>query len=144
MSFFYCLKKLKYTQKSFLGFKILSSIHSSIAVYFILFIIYLTKPYFGIRSIEIFASLLFNIVAYSSILILILNICLKRSELNKTLFIFLNLPLFLFAPNCVISLIRSSKLLFVFFLNKFLNWIIHNRQIKLDINYDFRVVRVIS
>lgn len=117
MSFFYYLKKLKYSKKSFLGFKILSSIHSSISVYFILLIIYLTKPYFGIRTIEIFASLLFNIVAYSSILILILNIYLRRAELNKTFFIFLNLPLFLLTPNCVFSLIRSSKLLFVFFSN---------------------------
>ena len=113
MGFFHYLKKLKSPKESFLGFKILSSIQSSISAYFLILIIYLIQPYFGIRNFEIFASLLFYIIAYLSVLILIFNIFLRRFELKKVYFIFLNLPLFLFAPTCVFKLIKNSKLLFI-------------------------------
>ena len=112
---FYYLKKLKYPKKSILGFKLLSSIQSSLSAYCIIIIIYLTKPFFGISSIELIASILFNIIAYSSILILIFNLCLRRSELNKVFFIFFNFPLLIFIPNCFFNLIINSRSLINYF-----------------------------
>ena len=106
---YHYLRKLKYPQKSILGFKLLSSIESSLSAYCIILIIYLIEPFFGISSIELIASIIFNIIAYSSITILILNLCFRSSELNKVFFIFFNFPLFLFIPNCFLNLIINSR-----------------------------------
>ena len=91
-------KNFKYPKKSILGFKVLSSIESSISAYIILFISSIFLAYFGVKEREINAVILFNIIAYASLLILILNLFLKRHEIKKNHFIILNFPLFLFLP----------------------------------------------
>ena len=58
------------------------------------------------------AAKLFNIIAYSSLLILILNLFLKRNEINKNLFLILNIPLFLYLPFFLFNLIKNIYFLF--------------------------------
>ena len=112
MKFNYIVKNLKIPKKSFLGLKLLSSIESSLAAYFICLTVFLLSPFFGADHIELMAAKLFNIIAYSSLLILILNLFLKRNEINKNLFLILNIPLFLFLPYFFFSLIKNIFLLF--------------------------------
>ena len=112
MKFNYIVKNLKIPKKSILGLKLLSSIESSLAAYFICLTVFLLSPFFGADLIELMAAKLFNIIAYSSLLILILNLFLKRNEIKKNLFLILNIPLFLFLPYFFFSLIKNIFLLF--------------------------------
>ena len=103
----YFLKNFKYPKKSFLGRRLLSSVESSISAYFIFLAILLLTPYFGNEKREIISAKLFNIIAYSSLLILILNIYLTRNEIKKTIFLILNIPLFFNLPSFVFYLIKN-------------------------------------
>lgn len=107
MRFIYFLKNFKYPTKSFLGLRLLSSKESSISAYFIFFIVSLLSPFFGEEKREIIAAKLFYIIAYSSLLILIINIYITRKEIKKSIFLIFNIPLFLNLPNFVFNLIKN-------------------------------------
>ena len=112
--------KLNFPQKSIFGFKILSSIHSSISCYILLFIGKNLNLFFGDSKINIIAGSLFNIVLNSSIVILIINLINKRKQIKKIYFIFVNLILFLYLPIAFFEIFRYTKILF-FFLFKYTN-----------------------
>ena len=107
MKKFRFLKKIKWPKKSIFGFKLLSCRQSSMSAYFLFFLIFVLSPFFGNTSSEIIASLLFNIIAFTSIIILNLNLYLKRKEIKKSTFWILNFPLFLFFPNTLSNLIKN-------------------------------------
>ena len=90
--------KINLPQKSIFGFKVLSSLQSSLSCYLLLIIGRLLNPLFGINQIQILTGALFNIVLNISIIILIINLILKRKELPKIYFIFLNSLLFIYLP----------------------------------------------
>ena len=90
------ITKLDFPQKSIFGFKILSSLQSSISCYILLFIGKNLNLLFGNSEINIIAGSLFNIVLNSSIVILIVNLIIKRKQINKFYFIFLNFILFIY------------------------------------------------
>ena len=114
------ISKLVFPQKSIFGFKILSSLQSSISCYILLFIGKNLNLLFGISQINIIAGSLFNIVLNSSIVILIANLIIKRKQIRKIYFIFLNFILFIYLPLAFYEIFRYSKILF-FFLFKFTN-----------------------
>ena len=107
-------------QKSIFGFKILSSLQSTISCYLFLFIGKFLNTLFGFRQIEIIAGSLFNIFLNLSIVILILNIIIKRKEMNRNYFIFLNSILFLYFPIAFYEISKYLKIL-IFFLLKHSN-----------------------
>ena len=90
--------KINLPQKSIFGFKVLSSLQSSIACYILLFIGEILNLFFGFSQREIIAGYLFNIILDLSILVLILNLFIKRKQIQKIYFIFLNFILFLQIP----------------------------------------------
>ena len=114
------ISKLDFPQKSIFGFKILSSFQSSISCYILLFIGKNLNLLFGISQINIIAGSLFNIILNSSIVILIANLIMRRKEVNKIYFIFLNFILFIYLPLAFYEIFRYSKILFFFFF-KFTN-----------------------
>ena len=85
-------------QKSIFGFKVLSSVQSSIACYILLIIGKFLNPFFGFSQIQIISGALFNIVLNLSFLILLINLLIKRKQIKKIYFIFLNSILFLYLP----------------------------------------------
>ena len=116
------IKKI-FPQKSIFGFKVLSSFHSSIACYIILIIGKLLNPLFGLSKIQIIAGSLFNVILNISVLILIINLFIKRSQIKKIYFIFLNFLLFLYLPLSLYEIGTHIKIL-LFLNNNFKN-IIH-------------------
>ena len=90
--------KINFPQKSIFGFKILSSLQSSIACYLILFFGEILNPFFGVNNIQIIAGALFNLLLNISIVILIINLSIRRREIKKINFIFLNFGLFIYLP----------------------------------------------
>lgn len=116
------ITKLDLPQKSIFGFKILSSLQSSISCYILLFIGKNLNPLFGNSEINIIAGSLFNIVLNSSIVILIANLIIKRKQINKFYFIFLNFILFIYLPLAFYDIFRYAKIL-IFILLKFTNQI---------------------
>ena len=100
-------------QKSILGFKVLSSFHSSISCYLLLLFGRILNPFFGSSEIQIKAGALFNIVLNISILILILNLFIKRRQIRKTFFILLNLPLFTYLPISIYLILIYIRILFL-------------------------------
>ena len=114
------ITKLDFPQKSIFGFKILSSLHSSISCYILLFIGKNLNLLFGNSEINIIAGSLFNIVLNSSIVILIANLIIKRKQINKFYFIFLNFILFIYLPLAFYEIFRYTKIL-IFILLKFNN-----------------------
>ena len=114
------ISKLDFPQKSIFGFKILSSFQSSISCYILLFIGKNLNLLFGNSKINIIAGSLFNIVLNSSIVILIANLIIKRKQIRKIYFIFLNFILFIYLPLAFYEIFRYSKILFFFFF-KFTN-----------------------
>ena len=104
--------KINLPQKSVLGFKVLSSLHSSISCYFLLLFGRILNPFFGSSEIQIKAGSLFNIVLNISILILILNLFIKKNQLEKNLFIFLNSLLFIYLPISIYLIIFYIRVLF--------------------------------
>ena len=103
---------LKIPQKSIFGFKILSSFHSSIFCYILLFFGRILNPLFGLNKIQVTAGSLFNIILHTSILILITNAFNKRNQIKKKYFLLLNFLLFLLLPFSVFIIFRSIFLLF--------------------------------
>ena len=89
---------LNLPQKSIFGFKVLSSFHSSLSCYLLLLFGKILNPLFGSSEIEIKAGALFNIVLNISVLILILNLFMKRKQIRKKSFILLNSLLFIYLP----------------------------------------------
>ena len=116
------ITKLDLPQKSIFGFKILSSLQSSISCYILLFIGKNLNLLFGNSEINIIAGSLFNIVLNSSIVILIANLVIKRKQINKFYFIFLNFILFIYLPLAFYEIFKYSKIL-IFILFKFTNQI---------------------
>ncbi len=116
------ITKLDLPQKSIFGFKILSSLQSSISCYILLFIGKNLNLLFGNSEINIIAGSLFNIVLNSSIVILIANLIIKRKQINKFYFIFLNFILFIYLPLAFYDIFRYAKIL-IFILLKFTNQI---------------------
>ena len=115
------IMKLKYKinlpQKSIFGFKILSSFHSSICCYILIFFGKILNTYFGYSFTQVIAAGLFNIILNISLMILIFNLYVKRNQLNRNLFVFLNLILFLYSPITVYEIAKNIKLMlnFLFF-----------------------------
>jgi len=104
-------RNISLPQKSIFGFKVLSSLHSSIACYIILFIGRILNPFFGFSQIQIIAGSLFNLVLHMSVLILVLNIFIKRKQIKKIYFIFLNFILFLQIPFSLYHIGKNLKIL---------------------------------
>ena len=117
MKFIY---KLNFPKKSIFGFKILSSLQSTISCYILLFIGKNLNLLFGTSKINIIAGSLFNIVLNSSVVILIINLIIKRNQIKKIYFIFLNFALFIYLPISFYEIFRYAKILF-FFLFKYTN-----------------------
>tara|TARA_S200000501_G_scaffold138501_1_gene130891 strand:- start:849 stop:1193 length:345 start_codon:yes stop_codon:yes gene_type:complete len=107
---------INFPQKSIFGFEILSSAQSSIACYFFLFFGKILNPFFGLSKIELLAGNLFNLLLNLSIVILIINLFIKRNDIKRVNFIFLNLLLFIYFP-IALSNILSNILYLVNFLN---------------------------
>ena len=101
-------------QKSIFGFKILSSLQSSISCYLLLLIGLFLNPFFGLSQIELIAAAFFNIILNTSILILILNLFIKRNQIRKVYFIFLNSLLFLYLPFSLFEIAKNIKNLFFY------------------------------
>ena len=105
------INNINLPQKSIFGFKVLSSLNSSIACYFLLVIGKILNPLFGFNQSQIIAGSLFNIVLNLSILILVLNLFLKRKQLQKIYFILINSALFLYLPLSIYKIGESIKIL---------------------------------
>ena len=99
-------------QKSILGFKVLSSFHSTISCYLLLLFGRILNPFFGFIEIQIKAGALFNIILNISVLILILNLFIKRKEISKKIFILLNSLLFIYVPISIYLILIYIRLLF--------------------------------
>ena len=108
------ISKLDFPQKSIFGFKVLSSLQSSIFCYILLFIGKNLNLLFGSSKINIIAGSLFNIVLNSSVVILIINLIIKRTQIKKIYFIFLNFALFIYLPISFYEIFRYAKILFIF------------------------------
>ena len=111
MKFIY---KLNFPKKSIFGFTILSSLHSSISCYILLLIGKSLNLLFGDSEINIIAGSMFNIVLNLSIFILIINLIIKRKQIKKIYFIFVNFILFIYLPLAIFEIYRYSKILFLF------------------------------
>ena len=109
--------KLDFPQKSIFGFKILSSLQSSISCYILLFLGKNLNLLFGNSKINIIAGSLFNIILNLSIVILISNLIIKRKQLKIFYFIFLNFILFIYLPFAFYDIFRYAKILFFFISN---------------------------
>ena len=114
------ISKLDFPQKSIFGFKILSSLQSTVSCYILLFIGKNLNLLFGNSKINIIAGSLFNIVLNTSVIILIINLIIKRNQIKKIYFIFLNFALFIYLPIAFYDIFRYAKILF-FFLFKYTN-----------------------
>ena len=109
------ISKLDFPQKSIFGFKVLSSLQSSIFCYILLFIGKNLNLLFGSSKINIIAGSLFNIVLNSSVIILIANLIIKRKQIKKIYFIFLNVALFIYLPIAFYDVFKYAKIIFFFF-----------------------------
>ena len=108
------IPQLKLPQKSIFGFKILTSLQSSISCYILLFIGKSISPFFGTTRINIIAGALFNIILNFSIIILIINLINKRKQIKKNNFIFLNFILFVYLPFSWFYIFKYLKTLFLY------------------------------
>ena len=111
------ISKFDFPQKSIFGFKILSSLQSSISCYILLFLGKNLNLLFGNSKINIIAGSLFNIILNLSIVILISNLIIKRKQLKIFYFIFLNFILFIYIPFAFYDIFRYAKILFFFLSN---------------------------
>ena len=104
-------RSINLPQKSILGFKVLSSLQSSIACYLLLIIGKIINPFFGFSQIHIIAGSLFNIVLNLSVLVLVLNLFIKRKQIEKIYFFILNSILFLYIPFSLYYIIKYIQIL---------------------------------
>ena len=105
------MKKLftvNFPRKSIFGFTILTSLQSSIACYLILLIGEILNPFFGVSNIQMIAGTLFNLLSNISIVILIINIFIRRLQIKKIYFIFLNLGLFIYFPIAFYKILSNT------------------------------------
>ena len=109
--------KFDFPQKNIFGFKILSSLQSSISCYILLILGKNLNLLFGNSKINIIAGSLFNIILNLSIVILISNLIIKRKQLKFFYFIFLNFILFIYIPFAFYDIFRYAKILFFFLSN---------------------------
>ena len=108
--------KINLPQKSIFGFKVLSSLQSSLSCYLLLIFGRFLNPLFGSDQIQVVTGSLFNIVLNISIVILIINLIFKRKQLPKVYFIFLNSLLFIYLPIAFYVIFKySNYLLFIRF-----------------------------
>ena len=103
--------KVNLPQKSIFGFKVLSSFQSSISCYFLLVLGKILNPFFGLSQTQIIAGSFFNIVLNASILILVINLLIKRKQMQKYFFIILNSLLFLYVPFSIYEIGIQIKIL---------------------------------
>lgn len=103
----------KFPEESILGFKILSSMQSTIASYFLLFSGWLLNPHFGTSNFQIKAGSIFNIILNLSLIILIVNLIKKRNQLKKKYFISINSMIFIFIPYIFFKLYTNIQILFL-------------------------------
>ena len=96
---------------SLLGFKRLNADQSSIAALLILAYINFINPFFGSKLYELIFGSFFNIIAYMSIFILLLNSFLERKNATKILYISINIPILFFFPKSIADLFIDIKLL---------------------------------
>ena len=80
------ISNLNFPQKSIFGFKILSSLQSSISCYILLLTGKSLNLFFGSSKINLVAGSLFNIILNLSIVILLINSVTKRNEIKKLIF----------------------------------------------------------
>ncbi len=107
---------INFPQKSIFGFEILSSLQSSLACYLLLIIGRFLNPLFGSNKIQIISGSLFNVVLNVSIIILIINLIIKRGQLKKNYFFFLNSFLFVYLPIAPYFIFRYvTNLTFIWF-----------------------------
>ena len=99
-------KKINLPQKSLFGFKVLNCLQSSFSCYLLLLFGKFLNPLFGSEKLQLITGSLFNIILNLSIVILIINLTIKRKQLKKKYFIFLNLFLYFYLP---IALFFISK-----------------------------------
>lgn len=105
---------INFPQKSLFGFKILSSFHSSISCYLLLFIGRILNPHFGSSKIQLISGSIFNIILQISIVILLINAINKRNQIKKINFLFLNSLLFISLPFSIYIIFRYIIILFSF------------------------------
>ena len=99
-------------EESILGFKVLSSLHSTISAYILLLAGWLLNPYFGTSNLQLKAGSIFNIILNFSLLILIINLIKKKNQLQRKYFFLINSILFIFIPYIFFKLFTSIKYLF--------------------------------
>ena len=85
-------------QKSLFGFEILSSLQSSLSCYLLLIFGRFLNPLFGSNKIQTTSASLFNVLLNVSIIVLIINLIIKRRQLKKHYFFLLNTFLFIYLP----------------------------------------------
>ena len=103
-------------QESIFGFRVLSSLNSSLSCYLLLLMGRLLNPLFGFDKLQIIAGSLFNLILNISIVILIINLFIKRKELNHKYFMLLNSFLFIYLPIALYIIFRYTKYLASIFL----------------------------
>ena len=114
------ISKLDFPQKSIFGCKILSSFQSTVSCYILLFIGKNLNLLFGSSKINIIAGSSFNIILNSSVVILIINLIIRRKQIKKIYFLFLNFALFIYLPIAFYEIFRYAKTLLFFFF-KYIN-----------------------
>ena len=108
---------VNYPKKSIFGFEILSSLHSSLSCYILLIIGRFLNPLFGSDQLQIITGSLFNIVLNISIVILIVNLIIKRKQIQNKYFILLNSLLFIYLPVAIYIIFKYIKFLILIFLS---------------------------
>ena len=96
-------------QKSIFGFKVLSSVQSSIACYILLIIGKFLNPFFGSSQIQIISGSFFNMILNLSFLILLINLLIKRKQIQKIYFILLNFLLLFYVPFSLYDICEQIK-----------------------------------
>ena len=108
------ISKLDFPKKSIFGFKVLSSLQSSISCYILLLTGKSLNLFFGSSRINLIASSLFNIILNLSIVILLINLVAKRNQIKKLYFFILNFLLFIYFPISLHEIFSSIKFLLLF------------------------------
>ncbi len=108
------ISKINFPQKSLFGFKVLSSFSSSIIAYGLLLIGKILNLFFGFSQLQIISGSLFNIVLNISVVILIINLIIKRNQIETYKFILLNSILFIYLPVALNDIAKYIKILFFF------------------------------
>ena len=97
-------------QESILGFKVLTSLQSTISAYLLLFLGWILKPYFGITDKQLLSGSIFNIILNLSLIVLILNLIDKRNQLKKINFFLINIILFTLIPQIFFELFTNLNI----------------------------------